>query len=356
MKKTLHLSSEQFETAVAILFTGYILMQVPSNFLLSRLRPSWYLSTCMALWAIISASTGLVQTAPQLYAVRFLLGFLEAPFTVGMLFVISCWYTRPEMGLRSAILLSAPMFGNASSGLIGAGITSALEGVGGLEAWRWLFITGGLATIVVAILAFGTLPDFPSNTRWLSPKERSVAEWRIILDAGQVDEDDQVGWRETLKVVAKDWRVYFFACMYMLMCLAGSTINFFPSIVKTLGFSRIKTLLLTAPPYLIGIVLAIFNSWSSDRTQNCSYHIVWPLAAAIIGFAVSAASTNTEPRYFAMTIMIAAGHGANAILLAWVQKTMIRPRAKRAVALAFVNASGNLSQVCFQFPLRSLTM
>ncbi len=242
------------------------------------------------------------------------------------------------------------MFGSASSGLIAAGITSALEGVGGLEAWRWLFITGGAATILIAILAFWALPDFTSTTRWLSPEERAVAEWRIILDAGQVDEDDEADWKETLKLVATDWRVYIFACMHLLMGLASSTINFFPSIVKTLGYPRIKTLLLTAPPYLIGIGLGTFNSWSSDRKQNCSYHIVWPLAAAIIGFTVSAASTNTGSRYFAMTIMIAAEHGANAILLAWVPKTMIRPQKKRAVALAFISATGSVSQVCFQCP------
>ncbi len=74
-------------------------MQVPSNYLLSKLRPSWYLATCMVIWVIVSACTGLVQTASQLYAVRFLLGFLEAPFGVGTFFLISCWYTRSEMGL-----------------------------------------------------------------------------------------------------------------------------------------------------------------------------------------------------------------------------------------------------------------
>ena len=44
-------------------------------------------------------------------------------------------------------------------------------------------------------------------------------------------------------------------------------------------------------------------------------------------------------------LMVGGGHGANAVVLAWTQKTMLRPRIKRAAAVAFVNAFGNVSQV-----------
>ena len=66
---------------------------------------------------------------------------------------------------------------------------------------------------------------------------------------------------------------------------------------------------------------------------------------AIVGFVVAAASLNTGARYFAMIIMVAGGHGSNSVCLAWTQKTLLRPRIKRAAAVAFVNAIGNTSQV-----------
>lgn len=348
IQQSLNMTSRQFETAVAILFVGYIMMQVPSNFILARLRPSIYLPACMVVWGGISLATGFVHTARELLVVRFFLGFVEAPFGVGILFLISSFYTRSELCLRSALLLSAPMMGNAFSGLLGAGITRSLDGVGGLEAWRWMFITGGASTIVVASVAFFVLPDFPSNTRWLSPKERAVAEWRLFLDAGQVDEDED-DWKYGISMAVKDWRVYAFAALFLLASLASSTINFFPQIVETLGFRRVHTLLLTVPPYIVGVLVATLNSWAADWTGNCSFHIIAPLATAIAGFILSAASDGVAVRYFAMILMIAAGHGANAILLAWVQKTMVRPRMKRAIALAFVNSTGNISQASHFF-------
>lgn len=43
-----------FNTAVSILVVGYVLMQIPSNMILTRVRPSIYLAVVMFLWSIIS--------------------------------------------------------------------------------------------------------------------------------------------------------------------------------------------------------------------------------------------------------------------------------------------------------------
>ena len=75
------MNSTQYATAVAILFIGYILMQIPSNiFLASIKKPSLYLPLVMAVWGLISLATGFVQNAAGLYATRFFLGFVEAAF------------------------------------------------------------------------------------------------------------------------------------------------------------------------------------------------------------------------------------------------------------------------------------
>jgi len=35
---------------------------------------------------------------------------------------------------------------------------------------------------------------------------------------------------------------------------SGGVTNFFPSVVNTLGFNKLDTLLLTAPPYLLAVI------------------------------------------------------------------------------------------------------
>lgn len=43
IEKSLGLVGDQYNTAISVLFAGYIALQVPSNMLLTRVRPSIYL-------------------------------------------------------------------------------------------------------------------------------------------------------------------------------------------------------------------------------------------------------------------------------------------------------------------------
>jgi hypothetical protein len=47
MAEALHLSSSGYSLAVSIFFVGYLLLEVPSNMILSRTRPSLYLPGLM---------------------------------------------------------------------------------------------------------------------------------------------------------------------------------------------------------------------------------------------------------------------------------------------------------------------
>lgn len=120
--------------------------EVPSNVLITQLRPSIYIPVCMAAWGMISTCTGAVQSAGGLYAVRFMLGFVEACFYPGAIFLLSSWYKRSELGVRCAFLYSGSQVGSAVSGLIAAGIKSGLDGARGLRAWRWIFVSARALT------------------------------------------------------------------------------------------------------------------------------------------------------------------------------------------------------------------
>lgn len=54
LESDLNMHGENFNTAVSILNVGYILMQVPSNMLLTRVQPSAYLSVVMFIWSAIA--------------------------------------------------------------------------------------------------------------------------------------------------------------------------------------------------------------------------------------------------------------------------------------------------------------
>jgi hypothetical protein len=67
---------------------------------------------------------------------RFFLGFVEAAFFPGALFLLSKWYKRSELGLRTAYLSCGMLTSNAFGSLLASGILSGMQGKFGFAAWR----------------------------------------------------------------------------------------------------------------------------------------------------------------------------------------------------------------------------
>ena len=100
LEEDLGLTSAQYQTCVSILFVGYILGQVPSNMLLTRVRPSYYMASCMALWAVVSALTALSTDFKGLLLTRFFLGVVEAPYYPGALYILGIFYSKYRLNLE----------------------------------------------------------------------------------------------------------------------------------------------------------------------------------------------------------------------------------------------------------------
>lgn len=135
--------------------------------------------------------------------------------------------------------------------------------------------------------------------------------------------------------------------MVVLFCIvaSASVTNFFPTVVLTLGFNNIITLLLTAPPYVLCVFTAMANAWHADRTGERYFHITLPLWLSMVSFIIAVATTNTGARYFAMMIMVPSFYAGYVVALAWISNTFPRPPAKRAAALAAINAVSNTANI-----------
>ena len=79
IEKDLGMSGFEFNTTISILFVGYVLTQIPSNMIITRVNPAIYMSSWMVVWAAVSACTALVTNFGGLVACRFMLGITEAP-------------------------------------------------------------------------------------------------------------------------------------------------------------------------------------------------------------------------------------------------------------------------------------
>lgn len=330
--------------------------------LMTRIRPSIFMSVAMALWAIVSTMTAVTHDYKGLLLTRFFLGVTEAPFYPGALYMLSIFYTRKEIATRISILFTGNICGTAFSGLIAIGVFK-MGGTAGLSGWRWLFIIQGVVTFVLAVISGFILPDEPINTRWLSPEERDLAHRRVGEDTVLLKANTTTftGLLEALRD-PKLWVLVFMQHTHMA---ASNYKNFFPTIIESLGFGRNATLALTCPPYIIaGVVsiawaansgtLAVFSgvaefhavlTWIVGRMNERVWHITIAKAIAIMGFVVACTTLNVGARYFAMCTFATGVYCCNSIILGWVSTTCGQTREKKAVSLAVVNTIATISMI-----------
>ncbi|KAK6206541.1 hypothetical protein LQW54_007611 [Pestalotiopsis sp. IQ-011] len=349
-EKDLGLVGSQFNVAVSILNVGYMLMQLPSNMLITRTRPSIYLPACVALWSKISASTAAARNYQDLIAIRFFLGIAEAPFFPGAMYMLSCWYPRKELALRTAFLYFGVLLATAFSGLIAAGVLSSLEGAHGIAGWRWLFIIEGTGSFGAALIGFFLLPDFPGMKsgvmRWLlTDEEQKVAVERIARDRVSLPTEDSSVWKG-LALAVKDVRTWIFSIMLTANHSAYGFNNFFPTLVKSMKVGNdTTTLLLTAPPYLAGTIVAFLTAWSSDRRKEPGYHISIPQGVACVGFIATLATTNNAARYAVAFLYVCGCFSSNAMVFSWASSTLNQTPEKRACATATINLLSQLVNI-----------
>ncbi|KAJ5707467.1 hypothetical protein N7488_007268 [Penicillium malachiteum] len=345
LEKDLGMEGTDYNLATSILFVGYLLMQLPSNLILTRIRPSLFLGIAMAIWGVLSACQAAVQSFSGLVVTRFFLGFFEAPFFPGAIMLMSSWYTRQELSHRIAWFYAGSSLANAFGGLIGAGVLGNLDGSHGIAGWRWLFIIEGSITVGVSLLAAILLPNYPATTSWLDAQEQSYAQWRLMHDAGEADDAKSSSIKEALSLVFGDKRIYLFILLQHTSLLSQNFQYFFPTIVQTLGYNNIETLLITAPVWIATFLISLLVTWTSGRTNDRSIHIICLMLVSVIGGIICTAITNTGARFFAMFLMPMGAVSAYQIILAWVANSFPRPLVKRSAAIAIANMIGNTASI-----------
>ncbi|KAF7555293.1 hypothetical protein G7Z17_g2279 [Cylindrodendrum hubeiense] len=343
MEEDLGLKGTEYQTCVSILFVGYLCGQIPSNMILNRVRPSWYMAGFCLAWSILSLLTYKASSYESMLVCRFLLGITEAPFYPGALYMISMFYTRKEIATRMSIFYTGNILASSFSGLIAAGVFAGLDGKMGLAGWRWLFIIQGAVSILVSIVAFFTLPDSPLKTQWLTPKERQLAHNRICIDTTGRREGTSV-WTGLREAVV-DWRTWVFCLMDNMHLSANGFKNFLPTVIETLGYSKTITLVLTCPPYIFSGIVSIAVAWSSGRHNERTWHTTVSKLVAIAGFVLSAATLNIPARFVGIMLFVGASYGVNNIIIGWTASVLGQTDEKKAVAIAMANTFGNAASI-----------
>jgi ACS family tartrate transporter-like MFS transporter len=336
MNRDLGFSAYLYGWGAGIFFLGYFLFEVPSNVILERVGARRWIARIMVSWGLVSGAMALVTGPWSFLTLRFLLGVAEAGFFPGVLLYFTYWFPAEYRArVVSALFLAVP--GSNAVAAVLSGALLQLDGLWGLAGWQWLFLVESAPAVLLAPVVLMVLADRPAAAEWLAPDERAWLEGRLLEERRAIEGRRRL----TLAGALTDSRVLGLSLVYLTIVTATYGLTFFlPLIVNAQGLSTMATGLITAVPYVVGVVGMVLWARSSDRRHERRWHFV--VAALVAAGGLAVAGVNLHPLVSLAAISIAAIGIYGSKPAFWPLPSQFLSGTAAAGGIALVNAIGNL--------------
>ena len=330
MNEDLGLSAAVFGFGAGVFFVGYSLFEIPSMLLMVRVGVRRWLFRIMVTWGLVSSAMMFTQGPTSFYVLRFILGVAEAGCFPAMAFYLSQWLAPRERAAALGLLGSVAMF----SGILGAPLASALmalDGIGGLAGWKWLFLLEGIPAIILGACLLRYLPDSPDEVSWLTVDERS---WLRINAIGDVARRPSL---RGLSTVASDARYWMWGLAFFCANASGSALRVFqPTLLQRVtGLNDFWAAALSGVPAIAGAAAIIYVGHRATRVDERQWHAAVPLFLASVGVFLVGITYGLVGALF-VAALANVGAAAQPPLFASVSSAASGPI--NAVGIAFVNS------------------
>jgi ACS family tartrate transporter-like MFS transporter len=338
MNAELALSSEAFGFAAGVFFIGYFLFEVPSNMALARFGARLWIARILVTWGAVAIASAFVQTANQLYVLRFLLGVAEAGFFPGIIIYLTYWFRAQDQATSVALFTAAIPVSYLLGAPLSTWIMDNVNGFG-LSGWRWMLLLEGLPAVLGGIACYLWLTDRPEQASWLRQDEKAWLIGELEKDRAHRPDVKQLG---TLHAITEP-KVLLLGLIYFVYQAGSLGVGYWmPQIIKGLSaqLSNFEVGLVAMVPYAVATVAMILWSMHSDRTDERQLHSALPLLFAAIALACAPLTRNP---LIAVGLISAALAGLYAFKSPfWALPGLFLTRSTAAISIAAINSIGNL--------------
>ncbi|KAJ3128129.1 hypothetical protein HK100_009346 [Physocladia obscura] len=349
------LGIKDYSTLLSIFFIGYVLFEVPSNIILKRTSPPLWLPTITLGWGILTMVMGFLSDQTGIYIVRFVLGAVEAGLFPGSVFVFSLYYARKERHYRTSLFFSGAAAAGAFGGIFAYAL-GLLDGKGGKGGWAWIFIIEGLLTVIVSLVAYFFVPNYPHLSKRFTPREKEIIAARISDDPDAID-DEIFSWDGVWQAF-RDPYVYLYGLLFHGFAFALYSLSLFmPTIIAGLGYASWQAQLMTVPPYIVAFITTMSTAHAAFVYNRRFIFIIGAALVAIVGYIIQITSPTVGGRYVSVFITASGVYAGNALLLSLPSEN-VSGQTKRVTALALQITLGDIGAIAgtllYRIPLGGL--
>lgn len=329
---------------------AYVLAQLPAGWLLDRFGAIRVYGVALCLWSLITLAQGFVDLGPAgwivpgLFALRFLMGLVEAPLSPGNSSIAASWFPVAERGTATSIYNSAQYV----AVLVFVPFMGVLVHKLGWESVFW--VMGALGVVLAGVWArtMYTPQQHPGiNALELEHLRQGGAN----LDSGSAQRTNSRFRLSDLKLFLSSRQMLgIYLGQYCLTSMQYFFLTWFPIyLVKGRGMNILDVGFVSMLPAVAGFIGGILGGIISDRlTRNgCSLSVARkvPFVTGLLLSSSVLFCNFTDSTYVVVALMTLAlfGKGLAAVNFALVADTA--PRHLVGLAGGLFNLFGSLSGI-----------
>lgn len=280
-----HLTTPEYSWLGSIIFIGCLVGMWPMSVALQKFRLGKVLAISSICWSALTLLLCACHNFVGLLIVRFLMGIFECVIVPGCTLVVGRFYLKHEQGVRLAIIF-------ASLSSVINGFLSFLVGHFGdeLPKWKYLYIMVGAISFTYGCFMFVFLPDSPMNAKFLNDQQKFYWTKRIVKNSTGVA-NQEWKWYQVREAFL-DPKTYIIFFFNIGINIPNGGLNTFSAIIiNNLGFTAMKSSLMSIPTGVISALSSIFFNYLCTRNPNKRsiigiISLVFPVIGAIILYAV----------------------------------------------------------------------
>ncbi|EAS27919.3 MFS transporter [Coccidioides immitis RS] len=369
----LQMTPHEISTSLALFYVCYVVFDLPSNLIMTRLSPRVWMSRIVIGVGVIGSCMAAAKAAWSLYLLRLLLGVVMAGLWPGMAYYLTLFYPPSRTGKRIGFYFTAAQVSAAVVGLVSAGFQK-MDGERGIVGFRWMFLIYGICGTATGISLLWWLPERPLPPGE-SPSPRSkVSRWLPQTPPALTGRDAEVHYRDLKRIyhrtqwtlsdlgrVLMDWRIWPLLIMYFGVVGVGIGVQSYGTVIiraTNPKLTGVELSLLFAPIWITDLLSILLITPLSDRFHHHrALFFSLPATLQILGLLLTTyagnPSTTPWPRYAGLLI-VGFGLGPTVpITMTWTNE-VFQPRHGEvgvAAASAVVSGLGNLGSIVSTYAL-----
>ncbi|QOZ31915.1 MFS transporter [Bradyrhizobium sp. CCBAU 53421] len=353
LSKELHLDPVAMGYVFSAFGWSYVIAQVPCGWLLDRYGSKWVYAISIIVWSIFTAMQGLVgflsagAAVVLLFALRFLVGFAEAPSFPANARIVAAWFPGNERGTASAFFNSGQYFATV--------IFAPLMGwIAHEYGWRHVFYVMGGLGIVMGIAWIKTIYE-PKDHPGINEAEFDYIKQGgalVDMDAAKAGktEDSGPGWGHIRQLLANRMMLGVYIGQYCINTLTYFFLTWFPVyLVKERGLSILQAGFVATLPALCGFIGGVLGGVISDyllrRTGSLTLARKIPIVGGMLLSMAIIACNYVDGQALVVGFMALAFFGKGIGALGWAVVSDTSPKEAGGVSGGLFNTFGNLSSI-----------